>query len=162
MGTIPRIHWQTGKYKPLATSKSYKSWKDLNPSFQFEYYDDAMSSQFILDYLGPDMHALYESFPLGVMRGDLWRYAILYVHGGIYSDSDTTCLRPVEEWLPVRNYADEETTLDVETWGINSKDLVSVGVAYQDVTCADCNLLVGLEGSVVVSQGEWRRRTRWR
>ena len=52
-----------------------------------------------------------------------------------------------------------ETTLDVETWGINSKDLVSVGVAYQDVTWADCNLLVGLEGSVV---GEWRRRTRWR
>ena len=53
--------------------------------------------------------------------------------------------------LPVRNYADEETTLDVETWGINSKDLVSVGVAYQDVTWADCNLLVGLEGPFVVS-----------
>ena len=43
MGMIPRIHRQTGKYIPLATSKSYKSWKDLNPSFQFEYYDDAMS-----------------------------------------------------------------------------------------------------------------------
>ena len=32
--------------------------------------------------------AAYRSFPLGVMRADMWRYAVLYDRGGLYADID--------------------------------------------------------------------------
>ena len=41
--------------------------------------------------LGAEMLAIYHSFPLGVMRADFFRYAMLLDQGGIYADVDTAC-----------------------------------------------------------------------
>ena len=34
--------------------------------------------------------AVFESFPLGVMRADMWRYSVIHAQGGIYAD--VSCL----------------------------------------------------------------------
>ncbi len=31
---------------------------------------------------------VWQSYPLGVMRADMWRYAALFINGGIYADMD--------------------------------------------------------------------------
>ena len=35
-----------------------------------------------------ETYTAYRSFPLGVMRADMWRYAVLYKRGGLYADVD--------------------------------------------------------------------------
>ncbi|KAI9290796.1 hypothetical protein K502DRAFT_326560 [Neoconidiobolus thromboides FSU 785] len=44
---------------------------------------------------------VYEAFkllPRPVLKADYFRYIILYLYGGIYSDTDTICLRPIDTW----------------------------------------------------------------
>ena len=60
---------------------------------------------FFGDFFPPAMLDLYSSMPLGVMKADLWRYAVLYEFGGVYSDIDTVCLEPIEAWLDVATCA---------------------------------------------------------
>ncbi len=43
-----------------------------------------------------DMLALYNSLKTPVERSDLWRYSVMCKHGGIYTDADTLCVRPVQ------------------------------------------------------------------
>jgi mannosyltransferase OCH1-like enzyme len=47
---------------------------------------------------------LYQSLKTPVERSDLWRYAVMCNHGGIYADADTLCIRPVQ----VRMHADAD------------------------------------------------------
>ncbi len=35
---------------------------------------------------------MFRAYPLGVMRADFWRYAILFAHGGLYADMDCRCV----------------------------------------------------------------------
>jgi hypothetical protein len=41
---------------------------------------------------------MLEALPLPVMKADLWRYAVLYTHGGVYADADSRCRVPVDDW----------------------------------------------------------------
>lgn len=34
------------------------------------------------------------------MKSDLLRYLVLYIAGGVYTDTDTTPLRPIDDWVP--------------------------------------------------------------
>ena len=42
---------------------------------------------------------MYVSLPFGVMRADVWRVAIVYIYGGLYTDLDTICLTPINQWI---------------------------------------------------------------
>lgn len=42
---------------------------------------------------------MYSALPIGVMRADVWRVAVIYVYGGIYADLDTECRASVCEWI---------------------------------------------------------------
>lgn len=46
------------------------------------------------------MLSIFNSMPRRVLRADFLRYLLLAVEGGVYSDADTTLLRPVSEWVP--------------------------------------------------------------
>jgi mannosyltransferase OCH1-like enzyme len=40
--------------------------------------------------------ATYDTYPAEIYRADAVRYFYLYLHGGIYADMDTECLRPLD------------------------------------------------------------------
>jgi alpha 1,6-mannosyltransferase len=42
----------------------------------------------------------YTGMPNVGMKSDLLRYLILSVEGGVYTDTDTVALRPIDEWVP--------------------------------------------------------------
>ena len=42
----------------------------------------------------------YQALPLNILKADFFRYLILLARGGVYSDIDTSALRPATEWLP--------------------------------------------------------------
>lgn len=100
---IPKTIWQTYKdpYEKLTDymKDAMYSWKQYNPKYQVNYMDDAQAAQFILEEYGKEWYDLFINLPVGVMKGDLWRYMIIYSYGGIYADLDTICSRPVSSWI---------------------------------------------------------------
>jgi mannosyltransferase OCH1-like enzyme len=100
---IPKIIWQTYKdsfdqLQPYMVD-AVNTWKNLNPDFEYRYMDDSQAAEFILNEYGKEWHEIFINLPVGVMRGDLWRYMIIYKYGGVYSDLDTECINPINTWL---------------------------------------------------------------
>ena len=90
---IPNILWQTWKTKTLPNllKKQSESWNYSNPQLKKEFMDDQQCSDFILKHFGKETHLKYLQLPQPINRADLWRLAVVYIHGGYYSDLDITC-----------------------------------------------------------------------
>lgn len=48
----------------------------------------------------PRIVEAYNSLPNVGMQSDLLRYLILDVEGGVYTDTDTVALKPIDKWVP--------------------------------------------------------------
>lgn len=101
---FPKLIWQT--YKSVAelpdeSLPCIRSWTSLNPEWTYQFCSDADNAEFFQTFFSADLFALYDLLPLGVMKADLWRYAVLWEFGGIYTDIDTVCLEPLDGWLDV-------------------------------------------------------------
>lgn len=110
---IPRIIWQTAKSTPHAAALPLiESWKTKNPGYHYAFMDDVACDEFIRYNFTPEFYEMYSSLPVGVMRADVWRVAVVYVFGGVYVDIDCECIVPLDEWLSVHSLvALEETPL---------------------------------------------------
>lgn len=100
---IPKIIWQTYKdpfnQLPQHAKDCAQTWKDLNPEYKYMYMDDNEAKSFILHEFGEDWLSIFNNYPIGVMRGDLWRYMIINKYGGVYADLDTVCNKPISSWI---------------------------------------------------------------
>lgn len=100
---IPKIIWQTYKDPydtlPEYMKKEAEGWQKVNPDYQYNYMDDEQAAQFVKEEYGQEVYDLFMSVPVGVMRGDMWRYLIIYKYGGIYADLDTVCIKPIDTWI---------------------------------------------------------------
>ena len=57
-----------------------------NPEFQHYIYDDGMCREFIKKNFNREVLHAYDSLEPDAFKADLWRYAILYINGGVYVD----------------------------------------------------------------------------
>lgn len=96
---IPLNIWQTYKTDqlPEKAKACQQSWKEQK-NYHYQFMDDPQVEQFIREHFPPRVHQVFKRFPLGVMKADLWRYCILFIHGGIYSDIDSVALKPISDW----------------------------------------------------------------
>ena len=76
---------------------SLASWARLNPGHAILLYDDADLRAYLEAHLDGG-GALADALETPVERADLWRYAVVCAHGGVYADADTLCVRPVQRW----------------------------------------------------------------
>lgn len=100
---IPKIIWQTYK-DPLEALPEYireciNTWTSLNPEYEYRYMNEDETVKFVLSEFGMDWYDIFINMPIGVMRADLWRYMVIYKYGGVYTDIDTLCLKPISEWV---------------------------------------------------------------
>jgi hypothetical protein len=114
---------------------------------QFTLMNDTEAAAFISNFYGAEVAKLYEAYPLGVMRADFWRYAILYAHGGIYSDIDTQCLKPLVQWFPP-----QATPSSSPVFASNGSWPTLGTVQYNKLSWDDCGMVVGLENDVHMCQ----------
>jgi inositol phosphorylceramide mannosyltransferase catalytic subunit len=68
--------------------------KDLNPQFEYYFWDDADNRAFIEEHY-PWFLKVYDRYPIEIYRVDAVRYFWLYHFGGVYIDMDSECLRPL-------------------------------------------------------------------
>lgn len=92
---VPPVVWQTHQSAAYvqgdATMRSgAASWERV-PGLERRFHDDAERDAFVKEHF-PEFWGAYTGLPLEVMKADLWRYMVLYAHGGIYADADTRCV----------------------------------------------------------------------
>jgi mannosyltransferase OCH1-like enzyme len=99
-GKIPKLIWHTYKEFPPENSKTLvDSWVKLNPDYTWMFMDDSRCNRFIQDNFSKDFVKMYNALPIPVMKADVWRVAVVYAYGGVYSDMDCRCLKPISTWL---------------------------------------------------------------
>ncbi|KAJ3344781.1 hypothetical protein HDU83_004743 [Entophlyctis luteolus] len=77
----------------------FHSWESLNPTHVQILFDDADSMRFVRGFFSQSVVSAYLKLPRAVMRADLVRYLMLYWFGGIYTDMDTLCVKPIWMWM---------------------------------------------------------------
>ena len=90
---IPPLIFQTFKTPELPNLmyEAVQSWIEHNPGFEYRFFDDDAQAAFIRDNFDPDVFSAYQKIEGGAFRADLWRYCVLWIHGGVYADIDTVC-----------------------------------------------------------------------
>jgi mannosyltransferase OCH1-like enzyme len=53
----------------------------------------------MLDHFDERVNEAFDLCPMMVMKSDLWRYCVIYIHGGIYADSDTIRKKSMTEFV---------------------------------------------------------------
>lgn len=93
--SIPDQIWQTGKDLPTTRN----SFQDKNSRIAYNFYNDNLLESWSKEHF---IHSLVQKTWNGmeriVLKADFWRYLVTYLEGGYYSDTDTDCLKPVNEW----------------------------------------------------------------
>ena len=110
LSSVPRLIWQTYRTLPLPPKPAEisGSWALKNPGWEHRLVDDEGARAVLETHFPSDrvrfgnlsLLEAYDAFPLGVMRADTWRYAVLFALGGVYADVDASCVMPISDWLP--------------------------------------------------------------
>ncbi|KAI2794572.1 hypothetical protein POX_a01171 [Penicillium oxalicum] len=101
---IPDKVWHSAKNNHVTdTQRTWiNSWTDKNPRHREELLTDDSGAAFVkANYQQrPDIVEVYNAIPIPILRADLLRYLIVLAEGGIWSDLDVTCDKPVVDWVP--------------------------------------------------------------
>ena len=96
---IPRIIYQT-THMPLYIVPDLLG--EHARGFERHIFNDSQARSFLHDHIGENASMAYDVLP-GAHKADLWRYAILYVRGGIYLDIKTISAAPLADIFPEHN-----------------------------------------------------------
>lgn len=97
---MEKIIWQTHEWEltdlPDEFKASMDSWRTLNPGWDYRYVSARERLEHIEQYYEKDLLKFYKQCDK-LTQSDLWRYLILYKFGGVYSDMDWKCIRPIDD-----------------------------------------------------------------
>ena len=100
---IPRIlhHTHSRRDLPLAITRNIARIRNLNPGWDYHFYDDAARAEYIRAEYGEEVLNYYLRInrEYGAARADLFRYLVLYKQGGVYMDVKSGASRPFDEVL---------------------------------------------------------------
>jgi hypothetical protein len=141
---IPKNIFQTWGQKNLspALQEAASSWQKFNPDWQITIFDDKQCREFIATHFDEDVLWAYDQITPGAYRADLWRYCVLYVHGGVYADFKFKALLPLDKVLDPA--ADFVSVIDVGTPDLLGIDLSKNPYLMQGFLASKPNSLVFL------------------
>ena len=133
---FPKKIWQTSKTALAELDEndrtSIQSWMKFNQNHRYEILTNYSAESYVKDRFShrPDIESTFVDLQDPILRADFIRYLVLLGDGGVYSDIDTTSLKPIEDWVPLA-YVDnanlvvgiEYDKLDGERWGDWTLDL---------------------------------------
>ena len=99
---IPKTIVQTwiseDKLTPVMKAAT-QTWKDKNPGWDYKFFSDEDCLEFIENNFAKDTVNAYNKIKPGAGKADLFRYCYLLVKGGVYTDIDNICVKPLDDWL---------------------------------------------------------------
>ncbi|KIM93362.1 glycosyltransferase family 32 protein, partial [Oidiodendron maius Zn] len=107
---IPHKIWQiilpkkSSKNKPIDPKQlpDTLSWIAMNPDYAYTLMGPKGGEAFVEQHFSDDplIVETYQNLIHVGMKPDLLRYLILSVEGGVYADTDTIALKPIDLWIP--------------------------------------------------------------
>jgi mannosyltransferase OCH1-like enzyme len=96
---IPKIIIQTGKTTKLSNAcfNAIQTFIDLNPEYDYKFFDDNECIEFIKINFNNDVLNAYNKLIPGAYKADLFRYCVLYIIGGCYFDIKQILRVPLRE-----------------------------------------------------------------
>jgi len=88
---VPKIIHQTW-FEPITKekypnmSRLIESWK--KSGWEYVFYDDDAAGEFLEIHFPHEVREAYDSITPGAFKADLFRYCVLLIRGGVYSDMD--------------------------------------------------------------------------
>lgn len=92
---VPTIIQFWDSEPPLDVRALIDGWRDKNPDLRHELFDAPRARSFLQLNFGDEMAELFDHCHHAAMKSDFFRYAYLFLHGGIYIDADEFCHRSV-------------------------------------------------------------------
>lgn len=83
--------WHT-KNLPPHMKIAVEKLKNKHPNFEYFLFDDNDCREFIVNNFDSSVVNAFDSLIPGAYKADLWRYCVLYIHGGIYLDIKYSCI----------------------------------------------------------------------
>lgn len=105
------------------------SWQTSH--FAYSFYTDAAAITLLKQHL-PEYLPTFLALPTPILRTDFFKYAVLYVHGGIYSDLDVDLIHPLP-WPELQAY-DANMLVGIE--GDNTLTGLCRGLQFESWTIA--------------------------
>ena len=94
--------WVGTKKIPTNLLKASKSWKKYNPDYKHLIHQNKDCVDLISKHY-PQYLDIYEGLLLPVQKADLFRYIAVYHYGGIYTDMDTSAVKPLSDLISVED-----------------------------------------------------------
>jgi hypothetical protein len=88
---------------PKSFDKILRSWKAHHKDSTFFFWSDSSVRNLIKNYL-PEFLEFYDRIEPTICRCDFARFAVVYVHGGLYSDLDFYCCKNISSLLINETY----------------------------------------------------------
>lgn len=99
---IPKVIIQTDettKPRCLLHWNSILTLIELNPEYEYRYYDMSDRREFIKKNFESDVVFAYDSLVPGSFRSDMFRFCYLLIHGGCYMDCKTIARAPLRDMI---------------------------------------------------------------
>ena len=96
---IPKIIHQCWIGPHKKPERLMKTWKEMNPTWQYVEWDNKKVSDFKL--VNQKHFDAYDSIQQNKWNGksNILRYEILFRYGGVWIDADTGCVNPLEDFF---------------------------------------------------------------
>ena len=105
--TIPYIIYKTNKCNRDQLGNQvtdiFKKTMNNNINFKIKYYSDYDCESFIKKYFDDSVLETFRNLIPGAYKADLFRYCVLYIKGGIYSDLTQQFLIPITDFVDLEN-----------------------------------------------------------
>ena len=98
---IPLVIHQTYSNLTKIPSKVYENIKRFAPLHKHVVYDDLAALTFLQNNFSENVSRAFQLLLLGAHKADLFRYAVLYIVGGIYLDIKTELLEDVSNTFSI-------------------------------------------------------------
>ncbi|MBE8713673.1 glycosyl transferase [Sphingobacterium sp. KB22] len=98
---IPKTIYQTFKTSKIPWITKLYIWIFMkkNKSYSYEFYDDQRIEKFMEENFDQEVYQAYSKLQIGAAKADFFRYAVLYIHGGIYLDLDSDILTSLDKFI---------------------------------------------------------------
>ena len=99
---IPKKIFQTWEGSVVSNGmyRSVQSWLSHNLGWEYFFFDNQACLDFIKDNFDKKVLQAYDLIIPGAYQADLWRYCVLYIHGGVYGDIKQEALIGLDDVLP--------------------------------------------------------------
>lgn len=94
---IPKLIHQTYKSTelPPVYRQCQESVRKLHPDFEYRFYTDDDMDRVVREE-APEYYEAFSALPRMIMKIDMFRYFLMYLHGGLYVDMDYMMIRPFD------------------------------------------------------------------